>query len=88
MARSAFSLRNLSVARIGTGKRDSTYYCLGACSQAERRTITLVAVSNGDSDVFDYANGSNDHKFTLLHRFLISLCSNDYDFALLRRFPC
>ena len=42
------------MARIGTGIRDSTYCSLGARSQAERRTIAFVAISNRDSDVFDY----------------------------------
>ena len=51
---SSFSWRNLSVAQIVTGKRNSTYGCPGACSQAGRRTITLIAYSNRDSDVFDY----------------------------------
>ena len=51
---SSFSLRNLSVASIGTDKRDSSGYCLGARSQAGKRAITLVALSNADSDVFDY----------------------------------
>ena len=43
----------LLVASIGTDKRDSSGYCLGARSQAGKRAITLVAHSNGDSDVFD-----------------------------------
>jgi hypothetical protein len=38
-----FSWKNLSVARISTDKRDSTYSCLGARSQAGKRTITFVA---------------------------------------------
>ena len=48
------------MARIGTDKRDSTCCCLGARSQAEKRTMTLVASMQQRFRCFRlYAKGYN-----------------------------
>jgi hypothetical protein len=55
------------VARIGTGKRGSTYCCLGACSQAGRRTMAFIALSNRDFDVFDYLPPRAQPTFSIIN---------------------